>query len=120
MEQQGNCVKARLVAQMQDGSYTVYVFQDLTSDEFIMCTRCPNWMGEMPTLMQEGFLRYRFVRAGTDTYFDQRSGNFVAYQYTNTYFLDFVPITHVLKDGYVTDLSTTQLYKTSTHEVVQT
>lgn len=119
MEQQGNCVKARLVGQKRDGAYTVYVFQDLTTNEFKMCSRCPNWHGEEPKLMQEGFLTYRFVRAGKDTYFESSTGMFLAYQYTATYFLDFVPITHVLKNGYVTELTDAQLFKTSTHEVEQ-
>lgn len=108
------------MALKQDGSYTVYVFQDLTNDEFIMCSRCPNWQGDLPQLMQEGFLHYRDVVAGRDTYFDSSSGEFIAYQYTNTYFQDFVPITHVLRNGYVTDISDEQLYQTNTHEVVQT
>lgn len=98
-------MKARLLACKEDGAYTIYVFQDLTSNEFIMCTRCPNWQGETPVAMQEGFLKYKYVVAGKDTYYDKTAERFLAYQYTNTYFLDFVPITHVLKDGYVTDLS---------------
>lgn len=106
MEQKEKCIKARLVAVEEDGAYTKYVFENLSvtrdSDElFIMLTRCPNWHGKEPNVMQEGFVTYKYVRAGEDTYWDLREGTFKAYNYTAMYFIDFVPVTYVLKDGYV-------------------
>jgi hypothetical protein len=106
LEQRGECIKARLVGQAEDGAYTTYVFQDLEKDGFIMVTRVPNWKGKEPTLLQEGFLEYKYCEAGTDTYYDNHTQTFKRYQYDATYFLDFVPITHVLKDGRVTEVGT--------------
>lgn len=102
MEQKlDKCIKAQLMASQQDGAYKIYVFQDQTTGEFIMCSRCPNWRGDEPEELQEGFVHFKHVEGGKDTYFDARIGQFVAYQYSATYFLSFVPITHVLKDGFV-------------------
>lgn len=99
-------IKARLVATAMDGAYETYVFQDMNSPlDFHMCTRCPNWTSERPELLQEGFLSFKDVIAGRDTYYDKLDGCHRAYQYTATYFINFVPITHVLKDGYVVDKS---------------
>jgi len=104
LEQDGICIKARLVGQSVDDGYTTYVFQDVVNYEFIMVTRVPNWKGEPPQLLQEGFMKYKFVRGGQDSYYDTEKGQFKTYQYTNHYFLDFVPITHVLRDGFVAEL----------------
>lgn len=103
------CIKARLVAEEADGAYTTCVFQDLIDpNRFIMMTRVPNWQGTRPTLLQEGFLEYKFVNAG-DKYYHTDLGREVSYQYTNHYFVNFVPITHVLRDGYVTQIDTIQI-----------
>lgn len=92
-----NCIKARLVAVEDDGNYKVCVFEDLvTFGNFVMCTRCPNWNGVEPELLQEGYLSYRDVTAGKDRYYDAKDGMMKDYQYTATYYLNFVPITHVL------------------------
>lgn len=101
MEQNKICIKARLVAQKEEGQYINYVFENTSTHEFVMCTRVPNWSGDLPHLMQEGYLEYKDVQAGTSTYFDNVDNTFRAYQYTATYFQSFVPITHVLRDGFV-------------------
>lgn len=102
MEQQGiSVVKARLVGQEEDGAYTTYVFENLDKGTLVMLTRVPNWKGKAPVLLQEGYVEYKFVTGGKDSYYDTQLGRDRKYQYTNHYFLDFVPITHVLKDGYV-------------------
>lgn len=103
MEQRGTCIRARLITLQTDGAYTSYVFQNMDDmTEYVMCTRMPNWNGTEPTPWQEGFLEYKFVVAGRDTYYEKLTQTFKAYQYTDTYFLDFVPITHVLNNGVVT------------------
>lgn len=107
-EGQGVCVKARLVA-VEEDVYTKYVFEVLDDSSFVMVTRVPNWKGEKPTMLQEGFLQYKFVQAGKDTWFDSAYGIFRAYQYTTHYFLDFIPITHVLKDGFVSQTNIIQI-----------
>ena len=108
MEQQGKCVKARLLAIMPEGGYMVYVYQNLDNNEYVMCTRVPNWQGDEPKLLQDGFLSYKFVIAGRDEYYDKLEDKHKKYQYTATYFTNFVPITSVLKDGYVVDINTVQ------------
>lgn len=97
------CIKARLVAIKDSKPYERYVFQDLEANKPIVVTRCPNWSGKEPSLLQEGYLEYKYAEAGKDTYYDPNTSTFNAYQYTTIYFLDFIPITHVLKDGYVVE-----------------
>ncbi len=106
MEQNEKCIKARLVASKADGVYKIYVFENtnLAVDhpyKFITCTRCPNWHGEEPVDLQEGFITYKYVRGGIDEYFHKVHQDFRTYLDTKMYFLDFVPITHVLNNGYV-------------------
>ena len=104
MEQKNEkCIKARLVGSKEEGAYTVYVFEDLTTHDFIMCSKCPNWNGEDPVMLQEGFMQFKHVKGGKDTYFEASSGTHKCYQFTATYFQSFVPITHVLVDGFVVD-----------------
>jgi len=100
---QESCIKARLVAK-KTGIYTVYVFEDLQNASYIMCTRCPNWVTNEIDLFQEGFLTYKYVVAGKDTWID-KDRNFQSYQYTANYFMDFVPITHVLNGNVVEELT---------------
>lgn len=106
MEQKEQCIKARLVAKMDDGQYVKYVFEDVhyTSPRyrFITMTRCPNWKGSPPTELQEGFVTFKSVDAGEDTYYCNMDQTFKQYNYTAIYYIEFVPVTHVLKDGYVT------------------
>jgi len=106
MEQKNKiCVKARLVAKKDEGAYTQYVFQDMIKLDYIMCTRCPNWQTAQVNIMEEGFLEYHIVRGGIDTYYDSSMDLMKTYLDDATYFLNFVPITKVLKDGYVVDKS---------------
>jgi len=97
------CIKARLVGQGADEGYTTYVFENLNTGDFVMCSRCPNWRGDEPRVMQDGYVEFKDVKGGVDTYFEASSGQHKFYQYTATYFLNFVPITHVLKNGFVTN-----------------
>lgn len=101
MEQNEKCIKARLMASMEDGAYTIYVFEDLLTGEFHMVKRPPNWEGTEPDELQEGFLTYKSVQAGIDKYYSNELQRFVLYQYDGVYFHTFVPITRVLKDGFV-------------------
>jgi hypothetical protein len=90
-----------MLARQEDGAYTTYVFLNLDEKhKYIMCTRMPNWHGEEPVLLQDGFLEYKFVEAGTK-YWCATDSTYKMYQYTDFYFLDFVPITHVLHNGIV-------------------
>lgn len=96
-------LKVRLLAKRQ-GTYTVYVFQNLDyendgiSKRYIMCTKCPNWNCDELDLYQEGFIKYHSVRAYVDTWVKQNTGERFYYKYSANYFIDFVPLTHVI-DG---------------------
>ena len=104
MEQKNKiCIKARLVGQSTDGSYKNYVFQDMGTLEYIMCTRLPNWNVDDVKIAEAGFLEYQTVIGGQDTYFSSIDQITKRYLQDATYFLNFVPITKVLKDGYVVD-----------------
>lgn len=98
------CIKAKLVAK-RPGRYTVYVFQDADKENsYIMCTKCPNWDGPEVEIFQDGFLTYKFVIAGQDSWLNKESGSLEAYQYTANYFINFIPITHVLSGQVVEEL----------------
>lgn len=99
------CIKARLVGQLPEGQYVQYVFQNLETNEYVMCTRCPNWQADVVKIAQDGFLEYHTVRGGIDTYYDANDQVHRHYLQDATYFLNFVPITKVLIDGYVVDSS---------------
>ena len=52
--------KVKLIA-IRDGQYTVYVFQEVDTSEYIMCTRLPNWRVPDLELGTIGFLQYQIV-----------------------------------------------------------
>ena len=88
-------IKARLLANSIDfGGYITYVFEnkEYTSayDHYIMCTRFPNWLHEQLSIGDIGFLSYREVKAGTDTWYNSETGEYVPYNYTGVHFLKFV------------------------------
>ena len=101
LEQNGVDVRARLVA-LRKGNYTVYVFENLDAsneiNRYLMCTRCPNWSGDDLEISQEGFLKYKFVNCGKDTWYNAETCEHCFYKYSANYFIDFVPLTHVI-DG---------------------
>lgn len=97
------CVKASLVGSRMDGAYEHYVFINSHTNEYIMCTRMPNWQVDKVDIGEEGFLEYQDVIGGQDRYYDSVKDGYRLYQIDATYFLNFVPITKVLKDGYVVD-----------------
>lgn len=80
-------IKGKLVAK-KDGIYTIYVFE-LENNEYVMCTQLPNW--DVPTLTKGeiGFVTYEDAVAG-EKYFNPRTGMFDIYNYTNTYFKNFI------------------------------
>ena len=79
---------AQLIA-VRAGTYTVYVFVDNKTEEYIMCTRMPNWQVPDLTLGDEGFLKYKTVSAG-ESYYEPSTGTTLYYLYSNIYFLNFV------------------------------
>ena len=78
----------KLLAKRED-NYTVYVFQDLDNSEFIMCTRLPHWQTPDINVGAEGYLHYNMVTAG-ETYYHPDTNTHVKYNYTNSYYVNFV------------------------------
>ena len=91
--------KVKLIA-VRDGNYTVYVFQDVETFEYIMCTRLPNWKILDIELGVEGFLQYQIVNAG-DEYITPL-GEKIYYKYSNSYFINFVNNLDVIKNNEIT------------------
>ena len=81
-------IYVKLIA-IRQGNYTLYVFKDLSNDSFIMCTRLPNWQTPEIEVGEEGFLKYQNVVAGEE-YFEPATGIKKVYNYTNTYFINFI------------------------------
>jgi hypothetical protein len=81
-------INAKLVAK-KSGMYTVYVFQNLQNNEYIMCTKLPNWDFGDISIGSKGFLTYENAIAG-EKYFDPKNGNFQTYNYTKLYFKNFI------------------------------
>jgi len=98
------CIKARLVGQKSDGAYTSYVFQNLDTYEYVLCTRLPNWHVDVVKIAEDGFLEYHHVIGGKDIYYDNVMQVHKHYLQDATYFLNFVPITKVLHNGNVVDV----------------
>ena len=96
-------VKAKLLTSSTDfGGYITYVFEkeEYTSayDHYVMCTRFPNWMHEHISIGDIGFLSYKEVEAGTDTWYDNESGMQIPYKYTGVHFLKFIKDTPTSKE----------------------
>ncbi len=100
------CIKAVLEAKEPDGEYIKYTFanSNLRNDhpkKYMTCVRCPNWHGKDIYEGQEGFVTFKSVRGGVDEYYDKQTDSFKKYLSGAIYFQSFVPITYVLKDGFV-------------------
>lgn len=89
----------KLIA-IRNNRYTIYVFKELDNDEFIMCTRLPNWQTPKIDLGDKGFLQYQIVEAG-DKYITP-NGEKIFYQYSNCYFINFVNEIDVVKNNEIT------------------
>lgn len=80
--------RVKLLA-IRTGTYTLYVFKDLESGAYLMCTRLPNWSVPEMNIGDEGFLQIELVKAG-EKYFDVASGEYDFYKYSNVYFKNFM------------------------------
>lgn len=68
--------------------YTTYVFKVIKENEYVMCTKLPNWQVPEINVGDVGFLQYQIVKAG-DLYVTPE-GDQIAYKYSNVYFINFV------------------------------
>lgn len=104
MEQQYKYIKCR-VLEVRNGDYTVYAFINLDakkmSKKYLMCTRLPNWNVPDIKVGQEGILAYKPVIAGIDRWYNAEELTFHPYRHSANYFIDFVPITHIIDDNRV-------------------
>ena len=82
-----NTTHATLVAK-KSGIYEIYVFQQ-DNQEFIMCTKLPNWGVYNINIGDSGFLTYEYANAGEE-YFDRDTNEKRIYRFTNIYFKDFI------------------------------
>ena len=81
-------IKAILVAKKL-GLYTVYVFKNLDTSEYVMCTKLPNWDFNDIAIGTSGFLTYENAIAG-EKYFNPRTQTYGIYNYTKMYFKNFI------------------------------
>ena len=86
-------IHAKLLVKEHDlGGYTTYVFENLDDASFghkyLMLTRWPNWQCRNIDVGEVGYVTYKEVIAGQDTWWD--GTNFIPYNYTNVVFIKFV------------------------------
>jgi hypothetical protein len=85
-----------LKAQEKDfGGYITYVFETLECNvpfghRYCMVTRLPNWEHCDLEIGDKGFLSYRDVVAGEDSWYCPETGERIPYNYTNSYFIKFI------------------------------
>lgn len=73
--------------------YIIYVFENLEPKipfgyRYIMTTRWPNWNHKSLELNEIGYLTYKEVKAGIDTWFDGKK--FIPYNCSNVIFIKFI------------------------------
>lgn len=84
-------IHAKLITFREDiGDYVIYVFQNLANGTYEMCTRMPRWESPRLKIGDVGFLKYKKVIEGEDTWYNRNTGSHVLYNFTNSYFVDFV------------------------------
>jgi hypothetical protein len=74
---------------IKNHTYTVYIFKNLKKDEYIMCTRMPNWKTPELALGEKGYAQILYVKAG-ETYFNPVTNQKTTYNYSNVYFKNFI------------------------------
>lgn len=79
----------------QAGGYVTMVFEDIdkpnSPDRYIMCTLLPNW-NELIKIREgdTGYLKYKEVSAGEDTWYDQGTKGYIPYNWDAVYFDTFI------------------------------
>lgn len=89
--------KVELLAIKED-TYTVYVFRNLDTNKYIMCTRLPNWRVPSISIGDKGYLEYQTVLAG-ESYYDPTLGIYGIYQYSNVYFINFILEANIIQNN---------------------
>lgn len=87
-----NTIQAKLIAFKEElGGYITYVFQDVHTGKYIMCTKFVNWNSAPLRLWTRGYLTYKEIIAGRDTWYDAVSDSFQRYRFEGFQFINFVP-----------------------------
>jgi len=91
-----NTLHCQLIAKESDMfGYITYIFKNLepTSflNQYIMCTRFKNWQHGEVNLRDIGYLTFKEVVAGKDTWYDKETGREIPYNYSNLIFIKFIP-----------------------------
>jgi len=86
---------SQLLAKEKDAlGYQTLVFENLDNKNFgeryIMLVVFPNWEDKIPELHDIGYLTYRFVEEGKDSWYDNENKKFIPYNYTNFIYMKFV------------------------------
>lgn len=76
------------LVQKKEGMYTLYVFQK-DNEEYLMCTKLPNWGPYVIEIGDKGFITVDTVNAGEE-YYDRITGDTVKYMFSNVYFKEFI------------------------------
>lgn len=89
-------IKAQLLAKKPEfGGYVIYVFQNMNytspMDKYVMCTRLPNWNTEIIKVGDVGFLNFKEILAGSDSWYNADTKEYIPYKYSNIYFINFIP-----------------------------
>lgn len=92
-----NIEEVELLA-IREGEYTMYVFQNIETQKYIMCTRLPNWQVPEVNIGDIGFLEYQIVKAG-ESYYNPGTEISVLYKYSNVYFINFVLRNKILNNN---------------------
>lgn len=86
-----NTIYAELIAGREElGGYVKYVFRNLENGKPILCTKFPNWDCPPIKLHTAGYLKYKEIIAGKDTWYDHANDVFRFYKYDADQFIDFV------------------------------
>ena len=86
-------IKCKLLCKEHDiGGYITYVFQNLEETSFgkkyLMVTQWKNWEHRELDIGEIGYLSYKEVIEGQDTWFD--GSKFIPYNYSNIIFIKFI------------------------------
>lgn len=96
--------KARLESFYKDWSgYVNYVFRIYPISgppRLLSCSKYPNWNTPPIKIGSWGYVEYKEVKAGEDTWWDGKSN--IAYRYDNVYFIKFVPLKPKIEKEFIT------------------
>jgi hypothetical protein len=85
----------------QSGIYTKYVFKNIDTEEYVMCTLLPNWDISDIKTHEKGFLRYQFVKAGEE-YYNRKIDEKIKFKFTDLFLISFIKNNNEFKQDEIT------------------